>query len=178
LRADSHNTALLRTAEALAPADVTLKIYDGLGSIPPFNEDHLEPRPASVVDLESAVMAADGLLIATPEYNSSVPGVLKNALDWMSRPLESSPVRNKPTAVIGASTGMFGAIWAQDETRKIMSTIGARVIKLQLPVASVDEKRVAGGLLDDEDLKRELRVALEALANSVRERQALSANPT
>jgi chromate reductase, NAD(P)H dehydrogenase (quinone) len=175
LRRDSHNSALLRTTASLLPDGVEIAIYDDLGSIPPFNEDAIDPRPATVGRLEEAVASADGLLIATPEFNSSIPGVLKNALDWMSFPLESSPIRNKPTAVIGASTGMFGAVWAQDETRKVMSAIGARVVDVQLPVPTVHELPSEAGLLKDEDLERQLRESLSALVAAIHERAAFMA---
>ena len=96
--------------------------------------------PAAVERLRAEVAAADAVLISTPEYNSSIPGQLKNALDWLSRPLESSPLRNKPAAVIGASTGMFGAVWAQAETRKVLGAIGARVLDVELPLPRADEQ--------------------------------------
>jgi chromate reductase len=91
--------------------------------------------------------------VATPEYNHSIPGQLKNALDWLSRPLADSPFREKPVAVIGASTGMFGAVWAQAETRKVLGAIGARVIDRELPVGFADDA-LAGEL--DADLRAEL----------------------
>jgi chromate reductase len=120
-----------------------------------------------VQSLRDAVSAADGVLIATPEYNSSIPGVLKNALDWLSRPLLESPLRNKPAAVIGASTGMFGAVWAQAETRKVLGAIGARVLDLELPVPSAHEQFNHDGRLSDEDLERELAAALQAFAEAI-----------
>src|SRR5206468_1028770 len=103
--------------------------------------------------LAEAIAAADAVLVATPEYNHSLPGQLKNALDWVSRPLGDCPLREKPVAVIGASTGMFGAVWAQAEARKVLAAIGARVLDRELPVAGVDEA-LAGEL--DPDLEREL----------------------
>lgn len=106
LRRDSYNTALLRAAADILPPGAELTLYRELEEIPPFNEDRLSHPPVPVQSLRGAVAAADGVLISTPEYNSSIPGVLKNALDWLSRPLIESPLRNKPVAVIGASTGM------------------------------------------------------------------------
>ena len=88
--------------------------------------------PAAVTALREAIADADAVLFATPEYNSSIPGVLKNAIDWASRPLADSPLRNKPVAVIGASTGMFGAVWAQAELRKVLGATGARVAEVEL----------------------------------------------
>ena len=170
LRRDSHNTALLRAAADLLPPGVDLTVYDELEQIPPFNEDRLQRLPVPVEHLRQAVSAADGVLIATPEYNSSIPGVLKNALDWLSRPLIESPLRNKPAVVIGASTGMFGAVWAQAETRKVLGAIGARVVDLELPVPHAHEQFGEHGRLADEDLERELAAAIQALTDAVTDR--------
>jgi chromate reductase, NAD(P)H dehydrogenase (quinone) len=176
LRRDSHNSALLRAAADLLPPGVEMTIYDRLEDIPPFNEDRLDRRPDAVQHLRDAVEAADGVLISTPEYNSSIPGVLKNALDWLSRPLIESPLRNKPAAVIGASTGMFGAVWAQAETRKVLGAIGARVLDLELPVPTAHEQFTEVGRLSDEDLEQELVSALTALVDAVNARAAAIAN--
>jgi chromate reductase len=139
LRRDSHNTELLRAAATLLPSGVEFDIYDGLKEIPPFDEDDEHAAPPAVQRLRDEIAAADAVLIATPEYNHSIPGHLKNALDWVSRPKATSPLLNKPVAVIGASTGMFGAVWAQAETRKVLKAIGARVIDRELPVPTADE---------------------------------------
>jgi chromate reductase, NAD(P)H dehydrogenase (quinone) len=141
LRRDSHNTELLRAAASLLPSGVEFELHDGLRDIPPFDDDVRlnEPRPEAVQRLWDEIAAADAVLIATPEYNHSIPGQLKNALDWLSRPLAESPLRNKPVAVVGASTGMFGAVWAQAETRKVLKAIGARVVDRELPVPTADE---------------------------------------
>ena len=120
--------------------------------------------------LREAIDAADAVLIATPEYNASIPGVLKNALDWASRPHADNPLRSKPAAVVGASTGMFGAVWAQAETRKVLSTIGARVIDRELPVPEGDERFDAdGALVDPEDLELALAGILQELHAETRE---------
>jgi chromate reductase len=139
LRRDSHNTELLRAAATLLPSGVEFQLHDGLKDIPPYDADDEHAAPPAVQRLRDEIAAADMVLIATPEYNHSMPGVLKNALDWVSRPLATSPLRNKPVAVIGASTGMFGAVWAQAETRKVLAAIGARVIDRELPVPTADE---------------------------------------
>jgi chromate reductase, NAD(P)H dehydrogenase (quinone) len=135
LRRDSHNTRLLLLAGRLLPPGAQLELYEGLKEIPPYDADDDEHAPAAVADLRAAIERADAILIATPEYNGSISGVLKNALDWASRPARESVLRNKPVAVMGATTGMFGAVWAQAETRKVLSTIGARVIDREVPVA-------------------------------------------
>src|SRR5947208_5877127 len=110
LRSDSYNRQLLLAARELFPGDVEFEIYDGLKAVPPYDEDDdAEPAPAAVTRLRDAIAGADALLFATPEYNHSIPGQLKNAVDWASRPVATNVLRNKPVAVIGASTGAFGA---------------------------------------------------------------------
>jgi chromate reductase len=139
LRADSHNSRLLRAAAELLPPGVELVEFDGLKAIPPYDEDDEAAGHHAVDALRDALASADALLIATPEYNHSLPGQLKNALDWISRPLSESPVRNKPAAVVGASTGLFGAVWAQAEGRKVLGALGARVIDRELPIGLADD---------------------------------------
>ena len=139
LREGSHNRTLLRAAADLLPPGAELEILDTLGEIPPFNEDDEGSPPAAVLALKQAVADADVVLISTPEYNHSIPGVLKNALDWLSRPMAQNPLRGKWALVIGASTGMFGAVWAQAETRKVLGALGARVLDEELPVAKAPD---------------------------------------
>src|SRR5438270_6451885 len=115
LRRASHNRQLLRAAADLLPPAVEFVEYDELAALPAFNEDDEADPGGAVADWREAIADADVLLFATPEYNGSVPGALKNAIDWASRPPEAPVLRNKPAAVIGASTGMFGAVWAQAE---------------------------------------------------------------
>jgi chromate reductase len=163
LRTDSHNTRLLRAAGALLPPEAELVRFGGLKAVPPYDPDEEPDRPFAVRALDEAVRAADAVLIATPEYNHSLPGQLKNALDWLSRPLADSPLREKPVAVIGASTGMFGAVWAQAEARKVLAAIGADVLDRELPVG------FAGDALDgalDEDLERELGALVAELVEA------------
>jgi chromate reductase len=118
--------------------------------------------------MRAAIAGADALLFATPEYNSSIPGQLKNALDWASRPLATNVLRNKPVAVVGASPGMFGAVWAQAELRKVLAAIGARVIDAELPVSQAYERFDADGRLTDEDLRAQLAEILATLAGETR----------
>ena len=139
LRRDSHNTELLRAAATLLPSGVEFEMFDGLGEIPPFNEDLEGSAPRPVRRLREEIGAEHAILIATPEYNHSIPGHLKNALDWVSRPYSTNTLRGKPVAVMGASTGMFGAVWAQAELRKVLSAIGARVVDREIPVPTADE---------------------------------------
>jgi chromate reductase len=153
LRRDSHNTKLLRAAAALLPPGAELELWEGLKAVPPYDadDDTGEPRPWILRSLAGAIEEADVVLFATPEYNHSIPGQLKNALDWLSRPLATSPLRNKPVAVIGASTGLFGAVWSQAELRKVLSAIGARVVDRELPVGLADDAFTDDGRLADDD---------------------------
>jgi chromate reductase, NAD(P)H dehydrogenase (quinone) len=169
LRRDSHNTRLLEGARLLLlPSGVELVLFDQLAAIPPYSEDDEHESSPAVAALSAAIAGADALLVATPEYNASIPGTLKNALDWVSRPVATTPLRGKPAAVIGASTGLFGAVWAQAELRKVLTTIGARVVDRELPIPQADEALGADGL----PLERE---ALEALSATLDELIELSA---
>src|SRR6476661_6153566 len=161
LRRDSHNTRLLRVAAGLAPPPAELELFDGLKDVPPYDEDDDgDLAPEGARRLREAIARADAVLIATPEYNSSIPGQLKNALDWASRPFPDSVLRNKPVAVVGASTGMFGAVWAQAEARKVLAATGARVIDIELPVAGA-EAAFDGDRLANEELHRRLAEILD-----------------
>ena len=175
LRRDSHNTELLRAAATLLPSGVEFVLYDGLKEIPPFDEDDEREAPASVVDLREQIAAADAVLFATPEYNHSIPGHLKNALDWVSRPAATNTMRNKPAAVIGASTGMFGAVWAQAELRKVLAALGARVIDRELPVATADEIVHDRAKLESSGTHSLLVGLLAELLAEARERQTVAA---
>ena len=167
LRRDSHNTQLLRAAADLLPPGAELEVLDPdvLRAIPHYDEDLREAgEPASVTALREQVAAADAILVATPEYNHSLPGALKNGIDWLSRPLAESPFRGKDAVVIGASTGMFGAVWAQAEARKVLGAVGARVIDAELPVVHAHEQFAPDGSLLDEGLRDALAEQLAALA--------------
>jgi chromate reductase len=175
LRRDSHNTSLLRAAAEAAGPDVELQLYDGLKQIPPYDEDDdVHPRPPSVARLNEAITSADAVLFSTPEYNSSIPGQLKNAIDWVSRPVATNALRNKPVAVVGASTGGFGAVWAQAELRKVLSALGARVLDVELPVPHAHTRFEDGGLTDDE-IRAALEDVLEALTDAAEQREGLKA---
>ncbi|MER6167594.1 NADPH-dependent FMN reductase [Streptomyces violaceorubidus] len=130
LRRDSFNTALLREAERLSAVD-RFDHFDGLGRLPHFNEDEEYPTPPAVAELRHRVQNADAVLIASPEYNASIPGALKNALDWLSRPAhDGGPVLQlKPVGVIGASPGPFGTVRAQLALRQVLHKMNARVVQ-------------------------------------------------
>jgi chromate reductase len=164
LRAESHNKRLLRAAAEALPSGWELVWWDRLAEVPPFNEDD-ENRPPhdAVRSLREAIREADAVLISTPEYNASLPGVLKNALDWISRPYDATPLRRKPVAVIGASTGLFGAVWAQAEARKVLKTIGARVLEDELPVGMAHEAFDEHDRLRDPELNERLSDLVHAL---------------
>jgi chromate reductase len=169
LRRDSWNTKLLRTAAELLPPHAELEIWEGLKDVPPYDEDDdVQPAPAAVARLRAAIAGADAILFATPEYNSSVPGQLKNALDWASRPLATNVLRNKPVAVVGASTGAFGAVWAQGELRKVLAATGARVVEGEVAVGHSAERFDAAGRLADDDLREQLSEVVTLLAEEAR----------
>lgn len=144
LRAASVNRQLAEVAVESAPDGVALTIYEGLGDLPFYNEDlDTEDAPAAVADLRAAAADADATLVVTPEYNGSIPGVLKNAIDWLSRPYGNGALNNKPLAVIGAALGQYGGVWAHDETRKSFGIAGPRVVEsisLSLPTPTFDGK--------------------------------------
>ena len=174
LRQESHNTELLRGAAAAAPDGIELELYEGLKEIPPYDADDDLPgdQPLAVERFKAALAEADAVLISTPEYNSSIPGVLKNALDWASWPLAESPVRNKPVAVLSSSTGMFGGVWAAAETRKVLGALGARTIEETVAVPKAQD-RLADGV--DDELLGELAAVVDALAEAVEARVASAA---
>ena len=156
LRSESYNSRLLRGLRGALGSGVELEIFDGLGAIAPFNEDDEHTPPQPVEALKRAIADADAVLISTPEYNGSMPGQLKNALDWVSRPRAESPIIGKPVAVIGASTGIFGAVWSQAETRKVLGMMGAAVLDRELPVGQADEALDANGQPVEEDMRAAL----------------------
>jgi chromate reductase, NAD(P)H dehydrogenase (quinone) len=181
LRRGSYNTALLRLAGGFFEAEgVEFGIDDELHSIPPFDEDCEEHEPTAVARFRATVAAADAVLFSTPEYNQSIPGELKNALDWLSRPLATNPIRNKPIAVIGASTGAFGAVWAQAELRKVLSAMGARVVEGDLAVGHVADRFDASGQLNDPNLEEELGDVVRALIGEAltRDQPSVASNET
>jgi chromate reductase len=176
LRRGSLNTNLLRAAAELLPPGVELEVYDGLRDLPAYDADRdAQPADPAVEQLREAIAAADGVLIATPEYNGSIPGFLKNALDWASRPFPDNALRGKPVAVIGASTGLFGAVWAQAELRKVLGIIGADVIDLELPVGQAEAAFADDGRLveaEQSDVLAELVHVLAARAGAMEEARA------
>jgi chromate reductase, NAD(P)H dehydrogenase (quinone) len=167
LRRGSHNRRLLRAAGNALPPGVDLVEWEGLAGLPAFDEDLESTPPPPVQDFLDAVEKADALLIATPEYNASLPGALKNALDWASRPFPDNVLREKPSAVVGASTGLFGAVWAQAEVRKVLKTSGAHVLESELPVGMADGAFGDDDALVDPDLSARLSDLVSDLVREV-----------
>lgn len=163
LRRDSYNTALLQAAMDLMPADMTLEIFD-LAHLPMFNPDSEKPFPDIVVEFRSRLAQADALLIATPEYNGSISGALKNAIDWASRSPQP-PLKGKPAAIIGVSTGNFGTLRAQLHLRQILTHVGALTLgKPEVLVGRAEQVFDARGHLVDETARGFLGDLLIALA--------------
>jgi len=176
LRAGSYNEELLGAAVEHLPSGWEVERWDGLRDIPAYDQDLDKHHPPNVLALREAIEAADAVLIATPEYNHSIPGALKNALDWVSRPHATNPLRNKPVAVIGASASAFGAIWAQAELRKVMGAIGARVVgEDEIPVANAADAFTADGRLVEPELDDAVAALIAALTDSVSERMLIAA---
>jgi chromate reductase, NAD(P)H dehydrogenase (quinone) len=176
LRRDAWNTKVLRAAAVLLPPDVELELWDGLKAIPPYDQDDdVVPGPTTVAALRELVREVDAVFFATPEYNSSVPGALKNALDWASRPVATNVFRNKPVAVVSSSAGAFGGVWAAAELRKVLGTMGARVAEAELSVGHAHEKLDENGRLVDEDVRQGLREALETLLAETNSRVEVAA---
>ncbi|MGI9163707.1 MAG: NAD(P)H-dependent oxidoreductase [Mycobacterium sp.] len=147
LRAASVNRQLADLAAESAPDGVAVTVYPDLGDLPFYNEDlEVEPAPAPVAALRAVAAAADAALVVTPEYNGTIPGVLKNAIDWLSRPFGAGALNGKPLAVIGAAMGRYGGVWAHDETRKSFGIAGPRVIEtitFSLPIGTLDGRHPA-----------------------------------
>jgi chromate reductase, NAD(P)H dehydrogenase (quinone) len=165
LRRDSHNTQLLKAAgELVEAAGVEFEIYPDLKLVPPYDEDDdVDRAPAAVSQLRAAVAGADAVLVSTPEYNSSIPGQLKNAVDWLSRPAGAGALLNKPAAVIGASMGLFGAVWAQAELRKTLSAAGARVVEGEVAVGHAHTRFDEAGRLNEPNLLEQLEEVVATL---------------
>jgi chromate reductase, NAD(P)H dehydrogenase (quinone) len=171
LRRDSYNHALMREAAERLPAGVEFVEFERLAEIPPYDADFEQETPDAVAELREAMREADAVLVATPEYNHSIPGVLKNALDWASRPAGQSALTGTPSAVIGASTGMFGAVWAQAETRKVLGALGGRVLEAELPVARAAELYRNGRLQLSPEQSQQLEEILATLVAEVEQLQ-------
>jgi chromate reductase len=175
LRRDSLNTRLLRAAAELAPSGVEVELLDPsvIKELPIYDQDDdAVTPPVAARRLRGAIRLADAILVATPEYNGSTPGGLKNAIDWASRPYGDAALTHKPTAVIGASVGLFGAVWAQAETRKSLSIAGAEVLEDEFPLGQADEAFGEDGLMLEPELNERLAEIVGQLAEQRREAAA------
>jgi chromate reductase, NAD(P)H dehydrogenase (quinone) len=165
LRLGSYNKALLRAAVDLVPEDVNIEIFD-LEGIPPFNQDTEENMPEKVKEFKTRIREADAILISSPEYNYSVPGVLKNAIDWASRPYGDNPFDGKPVAIMSASVGMLGGARAQYHLRQIFVFLNMYPInRPEVIVPFAQDKFDANGKLLDDNTKKFLGQLLHNLAN-------------
>jgi chromate reductase len=165
LRRLSYNGGLLRAAAEHAPEGVEVEILDDLESLAPYNEDREDDRPESVKALMARIKGADALLIATPEFNTTMPGQLKHMIDWGSRPYgPDAALYGKPVAVIGASKTDYGAMWAQDHVRKALGIAGSRVSDVELSVARAHEKFDENSNLTDEETLEQLEHVLRGVA--------------
>src|SRR5205807_1476607 len=165
LRRESHNTSLLRAVGPMLEArGVDFDLYDRLKQVPPYDEDDDRGAgPGAAAHLRAAVAESDAVLFSTPEYNHSIPGQLKNAVDWLSRPMGRGAIANKPVAVIGASTGMFGAVWAQAELRKVLGASAARVVEGDVPVGHAHTRFEPDGSLNDPNLAEQVQAVVDDL---------------
>jgi len=172
LRRQSYNRAALRAATELLPADATLEIAD-IGGLPGFNQDDEQNPPAKLVELKRQVRAADAILFVTPEHNYSIPGVLKNAIDWASRPYGDSAWNDKPVAVMGASTGSMGTARAQYHLRQCFIFLNMHPVNQpEVMIANAAERFDASGNLTHEPTREIIRRLLENLAHWTRRLRA------
>jgi chromate reductase len=167
LSSTSINRILAKALIRLAPHDLAFTEIP-IGDLPLYSQDYDDSYPPEATALKDAIAASDAVLFVTPEYNRSIPGALKNAIDWASRPFPDNVLRYKPAAVIGASTGLFGAVWAQAETRKTLKASGANVLESELPVGLADGAFNDDGSLADPELEQRLQDLLGDLAREVR----------
>ncbi|MBK5231473.1 MAG: NAD(P)H-dependent oxidoreductase [Thermoleophilia bacterium] len=164
LRADSFSRRLAAAAADLAPEGVEVELYDGLDSVPNYNQD-LEPDriPAGVEDLREKMEASDAILIVTPEYNASVPGALRNAIDWASRPHGDSSLQGRPAAIISNSPMPFGAIWANQQVRKSFTITGTPTVERELAIGKIDERLGEDGTITDQATRDDITSILAEL---------------
>jgi chromate reductase len=163
LRKSSYNKALVRAAVEVAPENVVMEVFD-LEGIPPYNQDLENTPPQKVIEFKEKIRAADALLIATPEYNYSIPGVLKNAIDWASRPYQGNPLEGKPVAIMSASIGKLGGARAQYHLRQSFVFLNMHPVnKPEVMLASAAENVDANGRLTNEQARTLIRQLIEAL---------------
>jgi chromate reductase len=170
LRQDSYNSLLLEHARQALPGDAELEIWNGLRDLPHYDEDldTIDDPHHAVAHLRDAIAGADAVLFVTPEYNGSIPGVLKNAVDWASRPKGEAALKGKPVAAIGASSGQFGGVWAQADLRRVLGIAGARVVDMEFAVPKVHEAHASEHGIVNAEARPELEKILEELVEQAR----------
>lgn len=166
LRRGSYNTALLRTAGEVAPEGVEVTLFEGLRDIPPYDDDLRQEAPQPAVEkLKDAIRSADAVLFATPEYNHGLPGVLKNAIDWVSRPAPENPLLNKPTAIMGASGGLMGTVRAQQQLREVLQGFTPVLHTPEVLVSSAGSRFDDQGALTDGPTREFVRTLVSGLVD-------------
>jgi chromate reductase len=172
LRKASYNKGALRAAQQLAPPNSMIEIYD-LEGIPLYNGDIENPPPPKVADFKAKIRAADAILFATPEYNCSVPGVLKNAIDWASRPYGDNAWENKPVAIMGATPGMLGTVRAQYHLRQSFVFLNMHPLnRPEVMIANADDRFDENGNLTDEKTRDHIRKLVAALVEWTKQLKA------
>lgn len=163
LREDSFSGRLARAAADLAPDGAEITFHEGLEEVPNYNQDLEDQVPGAVRELRLEIEAADALLIVTPEYNASMPGGLKNAIDWSSRPHGESALAGKPAAIISSSPMPFGAIWANQQVRKAFTITGTPTVEREVAIGKVDEKVDETNRITDDETRAEITALLAEL---------------
>lgn len=173
LRKGSYNRAALREARNLVPEDTQIEIFE-LDAIPPFNQDKEDPAPRIVIDLKEKIRSSDAVLFVTPEYNYSVPGVLKNAIDWASRPYGDSALDGKPAGIMGASIGSLGTARAQYHLRQMFVFLNIFTFnRPEVMIANATEKFDQNGRLTDEETRKRIREFLQVLVRWARKHKEI-----
>ncbi len=177
LRSASWARSLLRAAANLQSVNVRVTVWEGLEAVPLFNQDAEDPVPAGVAEMRQLIENSDALLIATPEYNQAIPGVLKNALDWASRPYGASVLTDKPVAVVGTSPLPSGAASALSDVQEVLSVLRAEVVEADLAIGQVHTRIDAEGTISDPELAVRLAELLVKLAQSAKPGRSEPADP-
>jgi chromate reductase len=165
LRKGSYNRAALRAAKQLAPENSAIEVFE-LNDIPPYNSDNENPQPKIILEFKNKIRSADAILFVTPEYNYSIPGVLKNAIDWASRPYGDSAWEGKPVGIMGASTGMIGSARAQYHLRQTFVFLDMYALnRPEIMIANATDKFDEDGNLTDSSTRERIKEFMEALIN-------------
>lgn len=180
LRQGSFNSRLLESASRVLPGDAELEVFDGVRDLPHYDEDidSIDSPDLAVTRLRDAIAGADAILFVTPEYNGSIPGALKNAIDWASRPAGKGALRGKPAVALSASPGQFGGVWAQADLKRVLGIAGARVVDVEFAVSKAHEVHQEQGDVLASDREAELAEILETLVEEARINASLKQTQT